>query len=314
MAEYFDRTLKHGFDAWQRAAESDDARWFRDLLARWTPAGGGCGGTPLRLAIRNGYVNFYRLGQSVAKVSLDGGPTLRAEIHEKYAGGRGDGYAKVVKGMLVVPGGATAPYEPDSLDTWVQAAMEYSGDEKRFVDRVVGASESVIDLEMGLPAMRKGDSAPRMDIVALETRRGAPTVTFWEAKLMGDGRLRSGTIAMPEVHRQLVRYNNWISEHEQEARVAAAYREVCRDLVRLHGLAAMLGTPRPALGDLVREVATMPNKRLPAIVPAPRLLIEDDAKPNASWQANGHHARLRDAGHHIQIMAHQGDATLEVPA
>ena len=40
---------------------------MRDLLAEWAPSG-----TPgsLRLAVRNGYLNFYHLGQSVSKVEL----------------------------------------------------------------------------------------------------------------------------------------------------------------------------------------------------------------------------------------------------
>src|SRR5688572_21749886 len=70
--------------------------WFCDLLRHWQPAGDTVGKdwhapeedpTQLRLAIRDGYLNFYRAGQSVARVGFDGGKKLQAKIHKKYVYG-----------------------------------------------------------------------------------------------------------------------------------------------------------------------------------------------------------------------------------
>src|SRR5216683_2373357 len=79
--------------------------WLCDMLAYWRPAGDQIGRYSgqqlasqalgqlkenpkhLRLAIRNGYVNFYRGGQSVAKVDVDRRGKPRARIHNKYVYG-----------------------------------------------------------------------------------------------------------------------------------------------------------------------------------------------------------------------------------
>ncbi len=50
----------------------------------------------LRLAIRNGYLNFYRRGQSVAKVGFDRAGNLQAKIHNKYVcGAEGSGQSHI---------------------------------------------------------------------------------------------------------------------------------------------------------------------------------------------------------------------------
>jgi hypothetical protein len=65
--------------------------WWKDLLSLWRPSGFKSGDYGLRLAIRNGYFNFYRLGQSIARVEInrEGMPT--AETHFKYVGDTGVG-------------------------------------------------------------------------------------------------------------------------------------------------------------------------------------------------------------------------------
>jgi hypothetical protein len=88
--------------------------WLCDMLRYWRPSGdqfdmhlgkqralqAHCQGLEenpkhLHLAIRNGYMNFYRGGQSVAKVGLDRQGKLQAKIHNKYVygdEGKGNGY------------------------------------------------------------------------------------------------------------------------------------------------------------------------------------------------------------------------------
>ena len=60
-----------------------------DLLAAWAPSG--TSGS-LRLAVRNGYLNFYHLGQSVSKVEFpQRRKTATSRIHHKYVDPEGEG-------------------------------------------------------------------------------------------------------------------------------------------------------------------------------------------------------------------------------
>jgi hypothetical protein len=78
----FERCLI-GCNAFENAAKSDEPHWFKDLLSLWRPSGHCSGAEGLRIAIRNGYLNFYRLGQSVARVYCVSGE-LVADVHYKY--------------------------------------------------------------------------------------------------------------------------------------------------------------------------------------------------------------------------------------
>jgi hypothetical protein len=54
------------------------------LLSLWRPDGTPSGEFGLRLAIRDGKMNFYRRGQSVGRVSLDGHRRPVLSVHAKY--------------------------------------------------------------------------------------------------------------------------------------------------------------------------------------------------------------------------------------
>ena len=87
----FERGLTD-WDAFEKAATSTESHWFKDLLSLWRPSGHSSGTTGLRLAIRNNYLNFYRLGQSVARVHCVSGE-LRAYVHYKYVLGARSEYS-----------------------------------------------------------------------------------------------------------------------------------------------------------------------------------------------------------------------------
>lgn len=74
-------TFARRFD--HAAAQRCQAQWWRDLLSLWRPAGVPSGDDGLRLAVRNGYLNFYRLGQSVGRVEVKRGE-LVCFVHAKY--------------------------------------------------------------------------------------------------------------------------------------------------------------------------------------------------------------------------------------
>jgi len=283
--------------------ESGQPHWWRDLLALWRPAGSPSGGLGLRLAIRNGTMNFYRLGQSVAKVGFTRGGSPILVVHVAYVTGlRGTGshYARLSARPLDCPGyaGDLGNYEgAATLRKWVKEAGRRSLPEKVFVDGVVAANEDIIDLEMGLPAYIRPDDgrqvAPRMDVVALERTRAGPQIAFWEAKLMLNPELRRRGAEPPRVARQLQDYEDWM-RNGQEARVALAYRDNCRLLVRLHVMARSVSHEIADLGQLIRHTAASDPPRLD---PKPRLLISDP-KAWSGWTEN-HAAKLE--GYTVQI-------------
>ena len=191
----FDRRLSDlGFDQLQHC---EQLPWFRDLLLRWQPPGDALasfadGGTKhLRLVIRDGYLNFYRLGQSVAKVGFSQTGVPEASIHNKYVeDSAGDQSYVLLTGdrLRSAKGDDLGAYTgPEQLDGWIEEAEEYSGREKCFVDKVVACNANVIDLEMGLPAVGDAKTAPRLDLVALEEAADSWRIVFWEAKLMATG-------------------------------------------------------------------------------------------------------------------------------
>ena len=69
--------------------------WLKDMLFHWRPAGDALrrdileeDPRHLRLAIRNGYFNLYRGGQSVAKIGFGSNGRVQARIHNKYVHGK----------------------------------------------------------------------------------------------------------------------------------------------------------------------------------------------------------------------------------
>ena len=251
----------------------EDAPWFRDLLLCWRPAGDALqsgvsetnarlssGETSqemhLRLAIRNNYLNFYRAGQSVAKVGFVNG-RLTAKIHNKYVyGEKGEGqrYVTLAGSKLV---DATKGTSKDygglfDLRAWMSVVnTDHSGKEKQFVDRVVGRNPNTIDLEMALPNViaEKQRIAPRMDLVALEPDGDQWKIVFWEAKLADDPRVRRKGPGRPEVVDQLDQYSKWLGHADHAIAVASAYQNACRLLVDFHKLARSVNPGIESLGS-----------------------------------------------------------------
>jgi len=258
--------------------------WWRDLLFLWAPSGQD---GELRLAIRNGYLNFYSCGQSVARVafSQDGEPTL--SVHAKYATGTPVGPQSYItlradegcdtNGRTCAWGGVAM------LRAWIAASARHRGIEKRYVEKAVAETPTIIDLEMGLPA-GEGQATPlRMDIVALERHAAAIRIVCWEAKMISDGRLRSRTFKPEVLNGQVAAYERFLSERANAGRVIDAYRRACRLLLDFHAMARTLG-PIPDLDPLI-GAAAQENSPL-EIEHTPRLLVFDDGerRNEAAWQ------------------------------
>lgn len=289
--------------------------WLADLLHHWRVAGTADEALPhLRLAVRNGYLNFYRRGQSAAKVRLGRTGEAHALVHEKYLGPSPDGaqrYLRVDRNGIGRTTGAEAYVSGTHRAGWFSGADSHKGYEKTFVDEVVAANSDVIDLEMALPAgMSEVRTAPRIDLVALETEGTGWRIVLWEAKLADDGRLRRQGEAMPEVVSQLQSYTDWLGRTGTREAVVAAYRSTCELLVELHRLAVAQGATPGPLGSGIQAVAAGAPLSLD---PAVRLLV--DNRPTGehwreSFKANGHQAKLEQAGLHVQVVLSGADMVL----
>ena len=289
---YFQRRLPaHAFRTTRRLASGSS--WMRDLLAEWAPSG-----TPgnLRLAVRNSYLNFYHLGQSVSKVEF---PTRKetatSRIHHKYIDSKAEGqkYLRICPSKGRNDAGVCEWGGSTMLASWIAKAAGHAKPEKKHVDALLDRSPKVIDLEIALPARGDKRSAPRIDIAALEARHVGPgaRLVFWEIKRINDGRLRSRCV--PEVVEQIEAYERYV--RSDRPRFENAYRETCRILCQFHRIASDLWeTPR--LDPLISAVA---DGECVEVDVEPRLLIIEDEVPRRNWE---HHRskltkRLTDRVH-----------------
>jgi hypothetical protein len=313
--------------------------WLKDMLLDWRPAGDAVhrdmteahklvsGGKMLeedpkrlRLAIRNGYFNLYRGGQSVAKVGFGSSGCLQARIHAKYVyGEKGGGQTYVTLTSAGLPNQETNGLRDygglAELHGWVSNANKHVGKEKRFVDLVVARNPDTIDLEMALPAYSldpKERIAPRMDLVALEPVGDRWRIVFWEAKLVDDARARCrGDDVFPKVVEQLAQYTSWLRHADNRDLVAHAYQSTCRLLVEFRELAKRVNPGIEELGPGI--VAAAASGAPPLLVDdEPRLLI-DDRIGNVPFTQNGHLQKLRGVPHklHVQMVSGLNDMALE---
>ena len=309
--------------------------WFGDLLRHWRPAGdalhrdltathalGSQGRLTeedprrLRLAIRNDCVNFYRSGQSVAKVDFDSGDSLQARIHNKYVNRWVDGGQHYLRVTSAVVSNRKMNIEKaysgaDEMRRWICNANKHTVKEKRFVDLVVARNPDTIDLEMALPAYSTERRSPRMDLVALEPAGTRWQIVFWEAKLVDNQDARCRGDAVPKVVEQLKQYTDWLQHSNHSDLVIRAYQETCRLLVAFRDLAAKENPDIEELGPGIVAAAASDAREL-CLDDVPRLLI-DDRTENASFTEKGHLKKLRDGcGLHVQVVKGLDDMTLEV--
>lgn len=300
--------------AWSRV---NPGNAVRALFDRWALPGEPAGEGLLRLGLRNGYLNFYAKGQSVARLSLGrAGPRL--DVHRAYAEGPArEGYARFEAAAL-------ATIAPE-VSRWTETALTYASAEKRFVDDLVAVNPGVIDLEMGLPAYEGDDdrAAPRMDLVVAQPGPGAAaSLAFWEAKCSTNGELRSSLpyqrliadsfredcYSGPAILNQIDKYVHWMGKGQRADDVRAAYRATARTLLKLHETFAANDGGEPACVGIWKILAAQPA----AIVVRPGVVIgnycphaeaggdavdhDRYARPARSFVENGHRAKLEQRG------------------
>lgn len=255
----FNRHLPElGLEKLHALAASTDDNWWKDLLSHWRPAGfdsGQCDDTQscdcngLRIAVRDGYLNFYRRGQSVAKVSfVENEPIFT--IHAEYVWpGNAKTYVEMAQGK--VRGRADVPYSRGTLRRWIANADGKSDAEKQFVDELLTKNPNAIDVEMGIPGVSQ-----RIDLVTLYDVDGEFRLAFWEVKLRKNGELKS-EVASPKVLGQLANYQRFLSRPERSRQISAAYIETCKLLRELHDMASRASPSArpPPLSPLILRIA-----------------------------------------------------------
>lgn len=221
------------------------------LFEHWALPGVDAKSHGLRIGIRDGYLNLYRKGQSVAELRMaHDGPRVRT--HSKYV---------FLPNQTESVGKEYITFGPDFLSSqdsqlaeqWISTGEDFSGDEKRFVDDLISATPGTIDLEMALPADKTQDShdrsAPRMDLVVTQDN----AIAFWEAKCAINGELRANCayeeqkgkyIRGPHILWQLRRYQTWVEKESRRLQVRVAYVQTAKILLKL---AEALGRNGPAL-------------------------------------------------------------------
>ena len=297
----FERCLK-GWPVFENAARSDAPHWFKDLLSLWRPSGHCSGEDGLRIAIRNGYLNFYRLGQSVARVEYLSGE-LVAYVHYKYVrvepqpGMSKSPYLRLTQNGVFFRDTKVAIYEGlSTLRQWIaDAGKKHAGIEKSIVDELVAKNDHVVDLEMALPAWTLPKVAVRMDLVAIENGR----VVFWEVKTVNDSRIRCKAEFLadkfPHVLEQLSHYRVFLKEGLHIDQVESAYRNAAGFLAKLRALADENNIgPALKLGDSI--VVASQAHRLDVARLANLVVVDLQAAPKGpawtSWKSS-HEAKLK---------------------
>jgi len=295
----FERRLKV-WPAYEKAATSHEPHWFKDLLSLWRPSGHSSGEAGLRVAIRNGYLNFYRLGQSVARVECVSGK-LRADVHYKYVLDEPppglkpkSPYVRLTTKSVSYRGTWVADYKGlSTLHEWISAAeKDHAQPEKSIVDGLVAKNDNVVDLEMAIPAWARSKSAVRMDLVAIENG----TVVFWEVKTILNSEILCEAALeedkFPPVLEQLAKYRVFLEQDSHPKLVQDAYRNTAKLLVKLRKLADKLG-PALALGS---SIVTASQADTLAVASRAALVVvdlpEDNKRNWNSWKAS-HEGKLK---------------------
>lgn len=300
--------------------------WFPALLSRWYPSGAATPMTDrvasssngseswprplgLRACIREGYMNFYCAGQSIAKVKL--WRKLSAKTDDKYLADL-PGARNIQSDLSQV----TQLYpEHGGVVEWIKRSHGHTKQEKLFIDSVLAANGALIDLEMTLSRYPRVESktgekylgTARIDLVGLEEIEGGWQLVFWEAKLGSNSESKSTT--EPHVVSQIKGYEEWLSEGTRATEVLEAYRSTCLLLKRLHQLAADLGFPLSPLHSAITAIASSKDQHLLRGLDKRVRVLVDGRKHSANWDQR-HVQNLAKLGIPVHVVRKDDDLVL----
>ncbi|GIU16210.1 MBL fold metallo-hydrolase [Shewanella sp. MBTL60-007] len=276
--------------------------WWQELLLRLKPSGEELGNTGLRLAVRDGYLNFYHQGQAIAKVVTNDAGELCSEQHIKYVFEN----ATTQKNTKLV-GDDNCILNPENnedsslflggetLDLWIERSRKHKGEEKTFVEQIVAANNNVIDMEMGL------SESGRIDLVTIEQAQGQANLVFWEAKLTTNKGCRKKQ-GLPEVIQQIAKYRNFLTNKDNRPHIINAYITACKVQTHICELAGK------QVSSTIKDVAT--GTLSLSIDTEPRLLLLHTPKNTQKDSWLPHQQKLIDNHITLQVMTENGDRKL----
>ena len=125
------------------------------------------------------------------------------------------------------------------VDRLKKAVHPYAGEEKTGVHNILAANVNILDVEVAFGSGGTGKSdatAPRVDFAAVREADEGAKIVFYEAKRFDDhSALRKAEDKNPEVVGQMETYSRKLVENRDAVR--ESYVKVCRNLIRLHGVA-----------------------------------------------------------------------------
>lgn len=236
----FKRTLSKELEAALRElAAMEGSNWWKDVLDR----------KDLLLAVRGGYLNVYKEGQSVFKIGPEiAGRKPRVKIHYKYLVEPNweenpyiefDGDHFAVDPAKVVQ---TRYQSKMTLRNLINTAARFSGAEKKGIAQIVEKEPRVVDVEVAFTQSgdpEEGPTAPRMDLAVLIPWKSegarlvfceakcADNVELWELERKNVGKERRIAVVS-----QIEKYQRFIGENYEA--LIEAYASVCEMLLGLH--------------------------------------------------------------------------------
>mgnify|MGYP001408569273 CR=1 FL=1 len=187
-------------------------------------------------AIRKDYLNVYRNGCSIAKISLVSSE-LVAETHYKYLVS-----SKKKPEMIRATGGDYQYTDPSKYfipslsdrKTLIASTDLHGGIEKTGVHKIIMSNPNVIDTEIAFSNEESEKQTDRIDICVVRTDTVVPTLRFIEAKDVSyRGALRSGETTQPKVLGQLERYAETLEKYQDD--IIEAYRQLLATVRQLKG-------------------------------------------------------------------------------
>jgi len=293
----FNRTLKPAFVAALQAQP-----WW-----------GAIAGDPdLFIAVRDGYINVYYRGCSLALIRYSGS-SPEVQVHYKY----------------LVPPELKSPYitlsspASESMTQFTEkltrdlgkinqikrASRPYAGMEKTGVHKIIRENSNVIDVEIALSLdvtgadpdgsaceevsfsevggatariKEKRGSAPRIDLAAFcKNKAGKVELVLFEAKLYSDPRIKAKGTAKPMVVKeQIPKYTELLQTYKSDLR--QSYRRAAKLLIELRG--------EKAFAPVVAEVA---DGTPFTINTEPRLIVFGFDKDQRDNKWGAHLAKLK---------------------
>ncbi len=242
----------------------------------------------LFVGIRDESINVYYKGNSICRLSYDGGKKrIEAAIHYKFLLNPKikptDTYIKTCDGTFpvdVLKGKSITSLS--DIDLIKRASSEYAGDEKSGVHSNILKEKNILDIEVSFskePIEPDDKKTDRIDYLQLDKHDGKIWLVFFEAKHFTNAEIRARQ--SPKVLGQIKRYEATIKDHQDA--ILKSYIAICKNLKELN----IVGKR-----DLINEVAENPD--LLSINYEPRLIIfgyDRDQDQGKVW--NDHKNKLK---------------------